>query len=171
MTLTAFKRLLPLSTIKQWVLLAVLLVCTPASFAIDVGDTLVIDKLVTIDGQTIDQSALKDKHLVVQVWATWCPYCHRQNINLIELANRTEELPLMIIALSVDRDADVVRAYAKDHGINFNVAMMTPALDEAIGKRRGVPELYVVDPNGLVVQKDWGQMVDLDVFDLADYAK
>jgi len=59
----------------------------------------------------------------------------------------------MIIALSVDRDADVVRAYAKDHGINFTVAMMTPALDEAIGKRRGVPELYVVDPNGLVVQK------------------
>jgi len=36
MTLTAFKRLLPLSTIKQWVLLAVLLVCTPAIFAIDV---------------------------------------------------------------------------------------------------------------------------------------
>ena len=171
MTITVFKRLLPLATMRKWALLAALLVCSPTAFAIEVGDTLIIDQLVTIDGQTIDRSALKDKHLVVQVWATWCPYCHRQNMNLIELADRTEGLPLKIIALSVDRDADDVRAYAKDHGINFTMAMMTPALDNAIGKRRGVPELYVVDPSGTVVQKDWGQMVDLDVFDLADYAK
>ena len=171
MTITVFKRLLPLATMRKWALLAALLVCSPTAFAIEVGDTLIIDQLVTIDGETIDRSVLKDKHLVVQVWATWCPYCHRQNMNLIELANRTEDLPLKIIALSVDRDADDVRAYAKDHGINFTMAMMTPALDETIGKRRGVPELYVVDPSGTVVQKDWGQMVDLDVFDLADYAK
>jgi hypothetical protein len=49
--------------------------------------------------------------------------------------------------------------------------MMTPALDKAIGKRKGVPELYVVDPSGKVVQKDWGEMIDLDVYDLADYTK
>ncbi len=171
MTITITKRLLPFTTIRQWLLMVTLLVCSATALAIEVGDTLVIDKLVTIDGQTLDRDALEDKHLVVQVWATWCPYCHRQNLNLIELAKRTEGMPLKIIALSVDRDPNDVRDYAKDHGINFTMAMMTPALDEAIGKRKGVPELYVVDPNGTVVQKDWGQMVDLDVFDLADYAQ
>jgi hypothetical protein len=48
--------------------------------------------------------------------------------------------------------------------------MMTPELSKAIGKRRGVPELYVINPQGRVIQKDFGLMVDLDFFDLARYA-
>jgi hypothetical protein len=49
--------------------------------------------------------------------------------------------------------------------------MMTPELSKAIGKRRGIPELYVIDPAGKIVQKDYGEMIDLDIFDLAAYAK
>jgi len=72
-------------------LVAVLLLCltSTAANAIDVGETLKIDKLETIDGKTLTQSDLAGKHLIVQVWATWCPYCHRQNLNLIELARKT----------------------------------------------------------------------------------
>lgn len=139
--------------------------------AIEVGDRLIIDNLQTIDGQTITRDSLKDKYVVVQVWATWCPYCHRQNINLIELKKQTEGLPMQIIALSIDRKPADVPPYVKKHGLNFPVAMMTPELEKAIGKRQGVPELYVVDPSGTVVQKDYGEMIDLDVWDLIDYVK
>ena len=139
--------------------------------AIEVGDTLIIDNLTTIDGQTITRESLKGKHIVVQVWATWCPYCHRQNINLIELVNRTKDMPLQVIGLSIDRKPAEVPPYVKKHGLNFPVALMTPELAKAIGKRQGIPELYVVDPSGKVVQKDYGEMIDLDVWDLADFAK
>lgn len=139
--------------------------------AIEVGDTLIIDNLTTIDGQTITRESLAGKHVVVQVWATWCPYCHRQNINLIELAKKTGGMPMQIIALSIDRKPADVPPYVEKHGLNFPVAMMTPELDKAIGKRQGIPELYVVDPAGKVVQKDYGEMIDLDVWDLMDYVK
>lgn len=157
--------------VAQWFLLFSITALSSVAAAIEVGDTLIIDHLETIDGQVLTRESLKDKYLVVQVWATWCPYCHRQNLNLIELANRTKGKPLEIIALSVDRNPALVPPYALKHGLNFPVAMMTPALNKAIGKRRGVPELYVVDPTGKVVQKDWGEMIDLDVYDLADYVK
>lgn len=139
--------------------------------ALDVGDTLKIDNLVTIEGQTLTSQELDGKYLVVQVWATWCPFCHRQNLNLIELANQTADQDLKIIALSIDKDPADVVSYAQKHDINFVLAMMTPELDKAIGKRRGIPELYVVDPSGKVVQKGYGQMVDLDIFDLAEYGR
>lgn len=155
----------------QCLLFVLAILLATSSLAIEVGDELFIDNLQTIDGRTLGRDEFQDKHLVVQVWATWCPYCHRQNANLIELAKRTQNKPLLIIGLSVDKDPDTVRDYAKKHDINFPLAMMTPELDKTIGKRRGVPEVYVLDPNGKVVQKDWGQMVDLDVFDLADYAQ
>jgi thiol-disulfide isomerase/thioredoxin len=157
--------------VAQWFLLFSITALSSVAAAIEVGDSLIIDHLETIDGQVLTRESLKDKYLVVQVWATWCPYCHRQNLNLIELANRTKGKPLEIIALSVDRNPALVPPYALKHGLNFPVAMMTPALNKAIGKRRGVPELYVVDPTGKVVQKDWGEMIDLDVYDLADYVK
>ena len=157
--------------VAQWFLLFSIAALSSVAAAIEVGDSLIIDHLETIDGQVLTRESLKDKYLVIQVWATWCPYCHRQNLNLIELANRTKGKPLEIIALSVDRNPALVPPYALKHGLNFPVAMMTPALNKAIGKRRGVPELYVVDPTGKVVQKDWGEMIDLDVYDLADYVK
>ena len=139
--------------------------------ALDVGDRLPIDSLVTIDGKTLTRQDLDGHYLVVQVWATWCPFCHRQNMNLIELAKQTTDQKLKIIALSIDKNPQDVVTYAQDHDINFELAMMTPELDQAIGKRRGIPELYVLDPSGMVVQKGYGQMVDLDIFDLAQYGR
>lgn len=139
------------------------------SHAISVGDQFKFDKLVTIDGEQIVESTLKGKHLVIQVWATWCPYCHRQNANLKELVRRTQGGNLVVIGLSVDKNPETVRSYVKKNEINFPVVMMTPELDRMIGKRRGIPEVYVVDPSGRVIQKDFGQMVDLDVFELARF--
>jgi thiol-disulfide isomerase/thioredoxin len=139
--------------------------------AIKEGDTLNIDSLTTIDGQTLTKQDLAGKYLVVQVWATWCPYCHRQNINLIELVKRTEGMPMQVIGLSIDRKPEAVPPYVKKHDLNFPVAMMTPELDKAIGKRLGIPELYVVDPSGTVVEIGYGEMIDLDIWDLVDYVK
>lgn len=139
--------------------------------AIQEGDTLNIDNLTTVDGQKLTKEDLAGKYLVVQVWATWCPYCHRQNINLIELVNRTEGLPMQVIGLSIDRKPEAVPPYIEKHDLNFPVAMMTPELDKAIGKRLGIPELYVIDPSGKVVEIGYGEMIDLDIWDLVDYVK
>jgi peroxiredoxin len=137
--------------------------------ALSVGDHLKIDKFTTVEGRDLSASDLKGKYLVVQVWATWCPYCHRQNANLKELVRRTQGGNLQVIGLSVDKKEETVQSYVKKNEINFPVAMMTPELDRAIGKRRGIPELYVIDPTGRVLQKDVGQMVDLDIFELARF--
>ncbi|MDP4590831.1 MAG: TlpA family protein disulfide reductase [Burkholderiaceae bacterium] len=139
--------------------------------AIEVGDTLIIDQVTTIDGHVITAQELKGKHVIIEVWATWCPFCHRQNQNLVELVKMTQGMPLQVIGLSIDKKQTDVVAYVEKNKINFPNAMMTPELSKAIGKRRGIPELYVIDPTGKVLQKDYGEMIDLDVFDLANYVK
>lgn len=168
--ITPFVRLTQRLCLRVLLTLSIILAASTAS-AIEVGDTLIIDNLKTIDGQTITKENLAGKYVVVEVFATWCPYCHRQNINLIELVKRLDGLPMQVIALSIDRKPDAVPPYVEKHGLNFPVAMMTPELEKAIGKRQGIPELYVVDPQGKVVQKDYGEMIDLDVWDLINYVK
>ena len=139
--------------------------------AIEVGDTLIIDQITTIDGRVITAQDLKDKYVIIEVWATWCPFCHRQNQHLVKLVDMTKDMPLQVIGISIDKKQEDVVAYVEKNKINFPNAMMTPELSKAIGKRRGIPELYVINPKGKVVQKDFGEMIDLDVFDLAAYAK
>jgi peroxiredoxin len=96
---------------------------------LSVGDHLNVDKLVTVEGRLLAASELKGKYLVVQVWATWCPYCHRQNANLKELVRRTQGGNLLVIGLSIDKKEETVQSYVKKNEINFPVAMMTPELD------------------------------------------
>ena len=77
---------------------------------------------------------------------------------------------LNIITISIDKTVSSVQAYLAKNSYTFPVVMMTPELSKAIGKRRGVPEVYVLNQQGKVIQKDYGLMVDLDFFDLARYA-
>ena len=44
----------------------------------NVGETAPTFFFTTLDGDTIDSNDLKDKIIVVNVWATWCPTCIRE---------------------------------------------------------------------------------------------
>ena len=139
--------------------------------ALNVGDTLKLGPITLMDGKVLTAADLAGKHVVLQIWASWCPYCHRQNLNLIQLARDTKGGNLVVLGVSIDKDPNAAARYVQKHGLNFPVAMITPELDRAIGQRKGIPELYVLDPQGKVLQKDTGEMIDLDVFELDRFGK
>ena len=139
--------------------------------AIEVGDQLPLGQIQSIQGETFTPEQWAKRNTVVQVWATWCSYCRTQNKYLQQLRQKVPAEQLNIVTISIDRRAESAKDYMEKNQYTFPVVMMTPELSKAIGKRRGVPELYVINPQGRVIQKDYGLMVDLDFFDLARYAK
>ena len=151
--------------------LLVSLLHIPVTSALEVGDRLVLATVTILDGQVRDQAYWNEKNTLVQVWATWCPFCSKQNAHLNQLIKDIPPNSLNILTISFDNNEELVHGYMKKNRYDFPVAMMTPALIDAIGKRRGVPELYILDKEGRVIQKDYGLMVDLDFFDLAKYAQ
>ena len=150
-----------------------LLLLTPSlpAWGLEVGQSIVMPALTTLEGKTVSAQQLQGKYLIVQIWASWCPYCHKQNMNLQKLAQQLAPDKALIIGLSVDREVSQAQKYSEQHALRFTVAMMTPELAAAFGKRRGIPELYVIDPSGRVVQKDFGLMVDADLFELKKYGQ
>ena len=145
--------------------------CIPAAFCVEVGDQLLLGSIRTIDGRVIDQSYWNQRNTIVQVWATWCPFCKKQNINLDQLMKKIPPHSLNVITISIDKTESVVSSYMQKHHYDFPVVMMTPQLSQMLGKRKGVPEVYVLDKRGVVIQKDYGLMVDLDFFELSKYAQ
>jgi thiol-disulfide isomerase/thioredoxin len=144
---------------------------TQFASAVEVGQTIRVSGLTSFSGQTLTAEQLAGKNLIIQVWASWCPYCHKQNLNLQKLAAQLSPDKAVILAFSVDRDEFSAKSYAEQHAWPFFTAMMSPEWSAALGKRRGIPELYVVNPQGKVVQKEFGLMVDADLFELKKYGK
>ena len=159
------------NTVKQIMLLGMFLtLLSSQANAIEVGDRLSLGQIQSIQGETFTPEHWDKRNTVVQVWATWCSYCRTQNKYLQQLRQKLPAEQLNIITISIDRRVESVTDYMEKNQYTFPVVMMTPELSKAIGKRRGVPEVYVINPQGRVIQKDYGLMVDLDFFDLARYA-
>jgi thiol-disulfide isomerase/thioredoxin len=159
-------------SMKQIMLLSILFALMPSQvIAIEVGDQLPLGQIQSIQGETFASEHWSKRNTIVQVWATWCSYCRTQNKYLQQLRQKIPADQLNIVTISIDRRVESVKDYMGKNQYTFPVVMMTPELAKAIGKRRGVPELYVISPQGKVIQKDYGLMVDLDLIDLARYAK
>lgn len=159
------------NTVKLIVLLGMAFtLLSSQAHAIEVGDRLPLGQIQSIQGETFTPEHWTKRNTIVQVWATWCSYCRTQNKYLQQLRQKVPAEQLNIVTISIDRRAESVKDYMEKNQYSFPVVMMTPELSKAIGKRRGVPELYVIDPQGRVIQKDFGLMVDLDFFDLARHA-
>jgi peroxiredoxin len=74
--------------------------------------------LAGTDGSTIrNLSALKGKVVVVSFWASWCPYCRKDNPNLVKLYNKYKDKGLDIYSVSLDTDKSAWEKAIKDDGL------------------------------------------------------
>ncbi|WP_420996054.1 TlpA family protein disulfide reductase [Cupriavidus sp. 30B13] len=154
-------------------LLLAALAWSGAAAALDVGDTVHLPPVQLLDGRTMVPAQWAGKPLVLEVWASWCPFCALQNPRLQKLYDSTGGASggLQVLAVNIDKDPKEASAYMAKHGYTFPAAMDTAALRAVLGKRRGLPELYVIDAGGKVVQKEVGEMLEEEVAALARYAK
>ena len=139
--------------------------------AAEVGDVIALPMVQLLDGRSVPPSQWAGKPLVIEVWASWCPFCALQNPRLQALYERTHDAGLQVLTISIDKEPKVAVDYLKQRGYTFPATMDSPALRNALGPRKGLPELYVLDGHGRVVQKELGEMLDDDVAALARYAK
>jgi len=137
--------------------------------AAKVGDRVEWRDVALIDGTVLPARALADgPPVVVEFWASWCPFCKRQNPLLQALADRHRGA-LTVLTFSIDKDPSKARAYMKEHGYTFAAAMTGPDAERWFGKREGLPELFVVD-RGRIVFREIGEMFPEDVASLGRYA-
>jgi thiol-disulfide isomerase/thioredoxin len=109
-----------------------------------------------LDGRPVSTSAWKGKVVFINFWATWCPPCRAEIPILIDLENRYKDR-LQIVGVSVDDgDPADVKQFAKEAGINYPIVMADRTIVKEYGGVPALPTLFVVNPDGNVVQKHEG---------------
>jgi thiol-disulfide isomerase/thioredoxin len=89
---------------------------------------------------------LKDKIVVVEFWATWCPPCRKSIPHLIEL-NKKYAGQVTIIGLS-DETQDKVAPFVKQMNMDYAVGGGSKTLN-AYGVS-GIPTVFVIDTTGKI---------------------
>ena len=143
----------------------------PFARAAAVGDRVEWRDVVLLDGRTLPASELRGRVVVVGFWASWCPFCKKQNPLLQELHATHGGRGLRVLTFSIDREPGKARAYVAEHAYTFPAAMADAAVARQFEPRQGLPELYVVGADGRIVVRESGEMFPEDVRALARYAR
>ena len=77
--------------------------------------------LKNLDGQEVSLNSLlkENKAVLLNFWATWCPYCREEIPNLIKLQKDYAGKKFSVVGMDVGESASRVSTYAKKMGINY----------------------------------------------------
>jgi thiol-disulfide isomerase/thioredoxin len=153
---------------SRW-LMALLLAAAALAARAEVGDTVRWTDVPLYDGRTLPASALAGKTVVVEFWATWCPFCKKQN-PFVEKLYRQHGKDLVVLTFSIDKTPELVADYMKKGGYSFPVAMAGELSQRLFPKRKGLPVMYVVDRQGRIVYHEAGELFEEDILGLARFA-
>ena len=113
-------------------------------------------KVKDLDGKDLGLEASKGKVVLLNFWATWCGPCRAEIPGLIELQNRYKDR-LQIIGMVVDDDDEnAIRDMVKQEAINYPGALTTLPVRLAYDGITALPTVFIIDPEGRVVQKHVG---------------
>ena len=132
----------------------------PAPAAPEVPESLPDIALPGADGKAHRLREWVGRPLVVNFWATWCEPCRREIPLLNELRREHASNRLEIVGIAIDQ-ADPVRQYASDHGIDYPLLLgeregMEAA--RAFGMETVLPFSVFADRKGHVVTLKVGEL-------------
>jgi cytochrome c biogenesis protein CcmG/thiol:disulfide interchange protein DsbE len=111
----------------------------------------------TLDGGRFDLTDAHGHVLLVNVFASWCGPCRDELPLLVDAGRRWSPQGLRVVGLNVRDGADAVRALLDETGATGLTVLPDPdgtrAVDWGV---RGVPETFVVDRDGRIVDRQRG---------------
>ena len=100
--------------------------------------------LPDLSGSALSSTALDDRVVVVEFWATWCPPC-RSTLDWLGRLKKTHGDRLAVVALSVESPENEVRSVAAELDPNIRWAISDAPTAQAFGDVTAVPTLFVFD--------------------------
>jgi cytochrome c biogenesis protein CcmG/thiol:disulfide interchange protein DsbE len=109
--------------------------------------------LPELDGPPVHLATLRGQIVVVNFWASWCTECHTEQPALNATWSRFRDSGVVVLGVDFeDNDADA-RDYIASEGSDYPVVVDADSKTALAFGVRGVPETYVLDQSGRIVDR------------------
>lgn len=107
-----------------------------------------------LDGTMVRLSDQKGKVVFLNIWATWCPPCVEEMPSMEKLYQKLKGEDFEILAVSIDKNgAEAVAPFMKKYNLSFTALIDSKESLKYKYQTTGVPESYIIDKNGMIVEK------------------
>lgn len=116
-------------------------------------------------GKNVTLSSYRGKVVVLDIWATWCGYCVREIPGLIQAQQEAiaSKQPVQFIGIAIDQNPGSVYQFAKHVNFNYPVVYAQNNVMKLFGDLPGVPDKFIVDKNGVMVERIVGALEKADL--------
>lgn len=133
------------------------------------GSALALMDLPLLDGGTFRAAEAEGRVVAIYWWASWCPFCREMTPHVEQLWQSQRGRGLLVLGISIDRNAQAPTAYRQRHGYTFPTALYAPSMEPVLPKPKTVPTTWVRDRQGRVAMAATGQLFPEDVADIAKF--
>jgi peroxiredoxin len=121
--------------------------------------------LKDVNGLERKLSDFKNKVMIIDFWATWCPPCREEIPHFIDLYNQYKGQGLEIIGIALDQNGErIVREFIAKNKINYTVLLGDNEVSDLYGGIDAIPTTFILDRDGNIKKKYIGYN-DKNVFE------
>lgn len=130
----------------------------PPAAVTDLNQALPNLPFTTLDGRMGTLDSLRGKVVLVNFWATWCPYCRKEMPAIQKFYQDYQAQGFEVVAFSTDDDPAKAARYMREAGYTFPAAMAGADIQQAFGPISQIPMSMIIDRDGHLRHKIKGQV-------------
>lgn len=118
----------------------------------------------TLSGDSVSLASLKDKVVLLNVWATWCHPCRTEIPELRDIHTRYKDRGLELIGVSVDAEGndEGIREFMKEFEMQYPVWRDPSERVSTQFLVIGVPATFLIDRRGILRWRKTGPIAPHD---------
>ncbi len=115
-------------------------------------------ELEDLDGNIVRLVDLKGKNVLLNFWATWCPFCVDEMPDLQLLHEKYMDDDFIVLAINVQETAEKARSYLEETGIDLPVLLDKDSRIAALYGANSIPLTIGINKDGVAVTGYRGKM-------------
>lgn len=108
-------------------------------------------------GEKLDFARYRGKYVLMDIWATWCSPCRREQDVMFQLEPKFENKNIVFLTLSCDRFRKVWEKYCQEHNMkgenHYNIQDKQGLMD--LYAIRTIPRFILLDPDGKLLSANF----------------
>ena len=107
--------------------------------------------LPQLNGPPVTLSKLRGQIVIINFWASWCAECQAEQAALDQMWQQFQDSGAVVIGVNFQDTAGAARSYVSTADVTYPVVEDTDSSTALAYGLRGVPETFVVNQSGRIV--------------------